>query len=327
MASKIEWTNETWNPLVGCSLASPGCTNCYAMNEAWRKSFNGKTPQYQGVVKQVKGHAVWTGKVNFVEHKLRDPLGWRRPRMVFVNSMSDLFHESVPDEWIDRIFAVMAHAPQHTFQVLTKRAERMRQWFAAEGRADRVGEAMLALEEIPFGTRRVPWPLPNVWLGVSAEDQERADERIPHLLATPAAVRFVSCEPLLGQIDLEHVAAPDDSDGEGWTFSALHTGDYYTQPMQRLLESDPQRWDCGDGPYRETRLDWVIVGGESGKSARRMDARWARGLRDQCASAGVPYFFKQWGEHDPETFDRVGKSRAGRTLDGRTHDEFPKVQP
>jgi protein gp37 len=201
MATKISWTNETWNPLVGCSLASPGCTNCYAMNEAWRKSFNVKTPQYRGVVKQVKGHSVWTGEVHFVEHKLRDPLGWRRPRMVFVNSMSDLFHESVPDEWIDRIFAVMALAPQHTFQVLTKRAERMRQWFGNPDRADNVGLEMLAIAgKLPYGHRRVPWPLPNVWLGVSAEDQERWNERKAHLRNTPAVVRFASFEPLLGKI-------------------------------------------------------------------------------------------------------------------------------
>jgi protein gp37 len=312
--TKIQWTNETWNPLVGCSLASPGCTSCYAMNEAWRKSFNAKTPQYKGVVQQVKGRAVWTGQVNLVEHKLLDPLGWRRPRMVFVNSMSDLFHESVPDEWIERIFAVMALSPQNTFQVLTKRAERMRQWFANPDRADHVGLAMLAIAgTLPHGHRRVPWPLPNVWLGVSAERQREADERIPHLLSARATVRFVSLEPLLGPIDLMAIRR---TRAEG-----------FMRPL--------------DGRFN--RLNWVICGGESGKDARPMHPDWARSLRDQCAAAEVPFFFKQWGEFAPFffrddgaprasfTFDdgttvhRIGKGNAGRVIDNREHNEFPQV--
>ncbi len=310
MSTNIQWTDETWNPIVGCSLVSPGCTNCYAMNEAWRKSFNDKTRQYRGVVKQVNGHSVWTGEVHFVEHKLRDPLGWKAPRRVFVNSMSDLFHESVPDEWIDRIFAVMALAPQHTFQVLTKRAERMRSWFANPDRADYVGLAMLAIAgKLPYGHRRVPWPFANVWLGVSAEDQKRFDARVADLYNTPAALRFFSFEPLLGAIDAK-------------------------------------------GPLSTGAFRWAIVGGESGKNTRPMHPKWARDLRDQCTAAGVPFFFKQWGEWAPGTFSgstpikfmfanglfssmfgdptaaelgRVGKKASGRLLDGVEHNEFPEV--
>lgn len=217
--TKISWTNETWNPIVGCSLASPGCTNCYAMNMAWRQEHGFKTPHYAGTTKKVNGNAVWTGKIAMApDSTLTKPLKRRKPTMYFVNSMSDLFHEDVPDEWIDRVFAVMALCPQHTFQVLTKRADRMRNYLSS-GRATAVGMAALELvcqslaenEKSRVGSGIIltgdiahlkDWPLPNVWLGVSAEDQRRADERIPVLLDTPAAVRFVSIEPQLEHIDL-----------------------------------------------------------------------------------------------------------------------------
>jgi len=177
--TKIEWTKDTRNPVVGCSRVSEGCRNCYAEPRSYHNRACG-TPQYKGLTKKTKsGEIHWTGVVRFVESALDKPLHWKKPRRIFVNSMSDLFHEKVKDEWIDRIFAVIAEAPQHTFQILTKRPERMREWV----------------------TRSRPLPLPNVWLGVSVEDQETADERIPLLMQTPAAVRWVSYEPALGPVD------------------------------------------------------------------------------------------------------------------------------
>lgn len=218
--TKIEWTEQTWNPIAGCSLASPGCTNCYAMTMAARIArMNPELEHYRGLTQSSKAGPVWTGKVALApEHTLTAPLRRRKPTMYFVNSMSDLFHEDVPDEWIDRVFAVMAlcrdgasgadpHPREHTFQVLTKRSKRMQSYMTAGGVAARV---MDAAELIACGGEKakswgpdwtMPWPLPNVWLGVSCEDKRRADERVPDLLATPAAVRFVSAEPLLGPID------------------------------------------------------------------------------------------------------------------------------
>lgn len=244
--SKIEWTNATWNPLRGCSRISEGCRFCYAEGIAAR--FSGPGMAYEGLAHRVGGEARWTGKVVLVEDKLTMPLRWKKPRMIFVNSTSDLFHESVPDEWIDRVFAVMALCPQHTFQVLTKRADRMQAYMTAR---NGMGNRHAALE----------MPLPNVWLGVSVEDQATADARIPHLLATPAAKRFVSYEPALGPVDF-----------------------YYALR--------------GIGPATEVRrgqLDWIIVGGESGRGARPFDLQWARDVIAQCKDAGVACFVKQLG--------------------------------
>jgi protein gp37 len=262
------------------------------------------------------------------------PMGWRTRRRVFVNSMGDLFHENVPDAWIDRVFAVMALCPQHTFQVLTKRSARMRAYLSQNDMAARVA---------PIGARMAEhgdhayasllhgeWPLPNVWLGVSAEDQPRADERVPDLLATPAAVRFVSAEPLLGPVDFCSIDG-----GGGYRFNALHRAPPF-----------------GHAEFR-AGLDWVIVGGESGPGARPMHPEWARSIRGQCTAAGTAFFFKQWGAWAPAPEDDsyaahrkrggrdyylwpdlvaselVGKTAAGRTLDGRTldgraWDEFPE---
>jgi len=212
----------------------------------------------------------WTGKVALIESALYHPLRWRKPRRIFVNSMSDLFHQDVPDEWIDRVFAVMALAPQHTFQVLTKRPERMRAYMTTRQRdtvyPDRAVLAYLPAPD-PLSLRTPSWPLPNVWLGKSVEDQPTADARIPHLLATPAAVRFVSAEPLLGPVDL----------------TAYMFGAHQTE------ETD---W-CA------RRLNWLIVGGESGPGARPMHPDWARSLRDQCAAASVPFFMKQMARKAP----------------------------
>jgi protein gp37 len=420
----IEWTNKTWNPIVGCSIVSPGCTNCYAMRTAgaWTKH----TAKYAGLTQPSKGGPVWTGGVRFWDKALLEPLSWKAPVRCFVNSMGDLFHEEAPDEWIDRCFAVMALAPQHQFQILTKRPERMRAYMRDAQTPFRVARQMDAIssaarlgpeeirpiegypgyfvsshgniysekrgsrrrlkpdageqghmrvplyragdksydrllvhrivleafvgppptpetqgrhrdgnpannaesnlrwgdqeanwaDSLRHGTHRryskltdtevaairrrhaegesaealgrefpvsatqvrniaagkqwaveapIEWPLRQIWLGVSAERQQEADERIPLLLDTPAAIRFVSAEPLLGSIDIDN------------------------------------------------RLDWVIVGGESGPHARPMHPDWARGLRDQCQAAGVPFFFKQWGAWLPgqnETHPTFGKSIA-----------------
>lgn len=270
-SSRIEWTDATWNPVVGCTVVSPGCTNCYAMKQAARMlDGNPKAPHYEGTTRQVNGAAVWTGKVAMAPgHIVTAPLRWKKPRRIFVNSMGDLFHESVPDEWIDRVFAVMGAAPQHTYQVLTKRSRRMRDYIVARksGKSRAVGIGFGLRSIVPFNSEVQPpgW----IWIGVSAEDQARADARIPDLLATPAAVRFVSAEPLLGPVDLANVF-PDGRD----EIDALSGFD----------------WD--QGGYCE-RLDWVIAGGESGPGARPMHPTWVRALRDQCAKAGVPFFFKQ----------------------------------
>lgn len=341
-SSKIEWTDATWNPIVGCSVVSPGCTNCYAMRQAHRIEAmtaelvhhgKGGAPQYNGTTKIVNGNAVWTGKIGFASNEvLLAPLRRKKPTTYFVNSMSDLFHESVPDEWIDKVFAVMALTPQHTYQILTKRSARMRQWFSAD-RADSVGLAMLTIvDRIPHGHRRVPWPLSNVWLGVSTERQKEADERIPDLLATPAAVRFISAEPLLEQIDLRNHRVCDQC---GNTPYKLFSGDpLCPQPMPiHDAFQCPLHWWPSDGcdGVLKTGIDWVIVGGESGPGARPMHPDWARSIRDQCAAAGVLFFFKQWGTNIPDEeregrYRRVPKRIAGRLLDGVEHNGFPGGQ-
>jgi protein gp37 len=219
--------------------------------------FSGAGKPYEGLAVLKNGHASWTGKVALVDNHLLDPMKWKNPRRIFVNSMSDLFHPNVPDEWIDSIFAVMALCPQHTFQVLTKRPEEMLEYSS--------GCELRGLECL----------LPNVWLGVSDEGDQH--QRIDILRQVPAAVRFISFEPLL---------------------------------------FDP-------GIVNLKGISWVICGGESGKGARTMQHEWAADLRDQCIAAGVPYFFKQWGEHGSDGV-RVGKKAAGCLLDGVEYHQFPK---
>ena len=280
MADKtgIEWTDATWNPVTGCTKVSEGCDHCYAETIAHR--FAGTKAYPNGF------------DVTLRPERLDQPLRWKRPRKVFVNSMSDLFHSDVPDDYIAQVFEVMTKAQQHTFQVLTKRPGRMRSLLSRRSFRDN------------FAHWGQPWPLPNVWLGTSVETQRWADVRIPLLLDTPAAIRFLSCEPLLGPIDL---------------FA----------------------WNIDRG----MRVDWVIVGGESGPHARPMHPDWARQLRDDCLTAGIPFHFKQWGEwvtedqapediilpglstyllgDDEPDFYKVGKKAAGRELDGQTWDEYP----
>lgn len=280
--SAIEWTDATWNPVTGCTKVSPGCDHCYAETfaERWRGT---------------SGHYFEGGfDVQLRPDKLTLPLRWRRPRRVFVNSMSDLFHKDVPDEYVAQVFAVMALAPRHTFQVLTKRHGRMRSLLNDDQFVRAVWNETIELG----GGIDAAWPLPNVWLGVSVEDQQRADLRVPALLGTPAAVRFLSCEPLLGLVSLDLVRYVD---------TGCRGCSGLTSP-----EHEPT---CGVEPGDHWGIDWVIVGGESGLGSRPMHPDWARILRNQCTEAGVPFLFKQWG-------GRSAKAN-GRELDGRTWDEFP----
>jgi protein gp37 len=296
--SSIQWTDKTWNPTRGCSIVSPGCVNCYAMKQAHR--FSGPGKPYAGLTKQTKAGPQWTGNVATVESSLLEPLSWRKPARVFVNSMSDLFHEDVPEWFIDEVFAVMALAERHTFQILTKRAERMRAYFAADRYEliARVETRLWNLHTDDTTNAIGRWPLPNVWLGVSVENQQYADERIPLLLQTPAAVRFISAEPLLGPVDLNGL--PDPKSDPSWDASALH---------------GVRECAFGATVSRESinKLDWVIVGGESGPGARPFDLAWARSIVQQCKAAGVPCFMKQLGSAPLGIADRIS-SRGARGI-------------
>ena len=334
LKTKIEWTDTTWNPVTGCTKVSPGCAHCYA--ERITNRFGGP-----GTFDKVVLHP----------DRLEAPLHWKKPRMVFVNSMSDLFHKDIPDEFIARVFAVMALCQQHTFQVLTKRAELMRAFVAHPNTVIGVWNEMGRDEFQRMGCPRPVWPLPNVWLGVSVENQAMADQRIPALLQTPAAIRWVSVEPLLGPVNLEQVCEQDEYGEESALLFPL-AGEFTCEGRNEPL------------PIKGGGIKWVVVGGESGPGARPMHPEWPLALRGQCVQAGVPFFFKQWGEWTPdrpenyirvserryshETFAwaedgsvynpvrppsdhfpsvmvfRVGKKRAGRLLDGRWWSDFPK---
>lgn len=282
-STAIEWTDRTWNPVRGCSRISEGCRNCYAEKQAAR--FVGPGQAYEGLltittkekrvgisdVTRVVRSAKWNGVMRLVPHTLDEPLSWRRPVRVFVNSMSDLFHEGLDDGAIAAVFGIMAASPQHTFQVLTKRAERMRawmEWALAETRSRFTGPALAEIgarfvrsiggdEDVLYkaANRAVGRgaPFRNVWLGVSVEDQRTADERIPHLLATPAAVRFVSYEPALASVD-----------------------------FLSFVMASPA-------------IDWLIVGGESGPNARPFDVRWAERVIETCKGTPTRVFVKQLG--------------------------------
>lgn len=335
MPTDIQWTDEVWNCVRGCSRVSSGCGDstgggCYAERQAFR--FSGPVMPYEGLVKMTPKGPRWTGKVVLVEDKLQDPLRWKKPRRIFVNSMSDLFHEALSDEQIDRVFAVMCLAKQHTFQVLTKRPKRMLAYFSDPYHMNRTRTWALVLDQMRvLREAAASWPLPNVWLGTSVEDQKTADERIPLLLQTPAAVRWISAEPLLAPINLNSIACH----GAGYVDALSGRGHDGVTP------------DDSAGPS----IDWVVAGGESGPKARPMHPDWARSLRDQCVAAGVPFFFKQWGEwidnHNVDSdwwnaggFDKVrnstnvgsqtmhlvGKKVAGRLLDGVEWNEFPEVK-
>ncbi|MGW5003194.1 phage Gp37/Gp68 family protein [Streptomyces hydrogenans] len=289
----IEWTDTTWNPVSGCTKISAGCDHCYAETIAER--FRGTAAFPRGFDVQLR------------PDKVNAPLTWRKPRRVFVNSMSDLFHADVDQSWITDIFAVIAAARRHTFQLLTKRHARMRHLLNDPTFVDHVRSRAHG-KGLPADAWQ--WPLPNLWLGVSVENQQWADIRIPALLDTPAAIRWISAEPLLGPVDLTQFVG------------------------------------------QEHGLDWVVAGGESGTGARPAHPDWFRSLRDQCATANVPFFFKQYGAWHPTGWlviggpreknhamvgdpvdnlghrvevQRVGKKAAGRHLDGRTHDDYPAI--
>jgi protein gp37 len=385
--TKIEWADATLNYANGCSRVSPGCGGpgphggCYAEQLAGTRLRN--HPSRAGLTKQTSAGPRWTGEVRMHEPALQQALAWKRGRKIFWNAHGDLFHEKVTDEQIDRLFAVCALTPQHTHMILTKRSARMREYMtklsavwhdAGDPFDDRIGTLLVELSGSPcaIGMWEEQFILPNVWLGVSVEDQQRADERIPDLLATPSAVRFISAEPLLGPVDLTEVSdCATALDPECWGDCACDS----------LYGYDPGcRRNGGNGSLTR-KIDWVIAGGESGPKARPMHPEWPRSLRDQCQAAGVPFLFKQWGEwapicemsealidgcynpapeRNPEarrrlkvdqcvlhgdgtrfdsdamfkrpafeqgsramTMMRIRKKAAGRTLGGRTHDEFP----
>ena len=367
--TKIEWTERSdWNPIRGCTRVSPGCEHCYS--EAIAARFSGPGKPFEGFAEMTAHGPRWTRKVALIEERLMLPLKWKKPSRIFVNSASDLFHEAVTDEQILRVLDVVratshdggaacgrirhksGREGEHTYQLLTKRSARMRQFI---NRLDWDGEK-LVLKDREKG--RVI--LRNLWLGVSAEDQRRADERIPDLLATPAAVRFVSCEPLLGPINLNKIRL--------WSAKPSYCADPQLQDCDFVFFMDaPRGVSNGSIPA----LNWVICGGESGSGARPMHPDWPRSLKDQCVAAGVPFFFKQWGswtphspqaggdlggdvragrvmivhpsaQSDTEVFratggrstipgsrymERVGKSRAGRLLNGRIWDQMPEARP
>lgn len=327
--SSIEWTDTTWSPVTGCTKVSQGCKHCYAereVNGRWSK--NPLSIWYRREFTDVRTHPT----------QLLKPPRMVGPKKIFVCPRADLFHEAVPDSFLDEVFAVMALCPEHIFQVLTKRPERMREYLSAIP-VDRWAGLMRSLR--PVGDKRSltlhteNYALPNVWLGVSVEDQATANERIPLLLDTPAAIRWISAEPLLGPVDLMHGNwIPPKGGG----------------PKVNLFKP----WEI-PGPS----LDWCVSGGESGPNARPSHPDWFRSLRDQCQAAGTAYLFKQWGEWAPDrkpapneltdarkelivpvrgevttgllsygdnavVMRRVGKKKAGRLLDGVLHDAYPE---
>lgn len=330
--TKISWTmgddgamGKTWNPIRGCSRTiaagakQSGCGDasgggCYAERTAGR--FGGPGQPYDGFVRATPNGQRWTGVVRLVEKHVTDPLRWKKPRRIFVNSMADLFHENLPDADIDVVFAVMSLAPQHTFQILTKRAARMRDYFKNDNA--RWARIEVAARKIYFeetgqriAGKTLIGPMPHVWLGVSIENQEAADERIPELLSTPAAVRFLSCEPLIAAVDLTRI------------------GEFRGESLSALEEIV--------GHVERPCISWVIVGCESGPWARRCEVEWLRSLRDQCATARTPFFLKQ-AERVPAVGGPLvslgkgskGKGRGTRDmiielpyLDGVQHSAFP----
>lgn len=270
--TSIEWTDKVWNPIRGCSRVSAGCERCYAERVAAR--FSGAGLPFEGLATMTKNGPRWSGKIKPVPEHLEDPLRWRQPCRIFVNSMSDLFHENLDEATIDRVFEIMMFSPRHTFQVLTKRADRMLHY-------------MIGAKERLVGRRLVQWPLPNIWLGVSVENQKTADERIPLLLKTPAAVWFTSAEPLLGPINLGMATFGLDNRIQKHSF-----------------------------------LDWVIVGGESGPGARACEVEWIRQIVAQCKASMVPVFVKQLGAHP--YFSNTGNTLTLKDRKGGDMSKWPE---
>lgn len=308
MPSKIEWTQHTWNPVTGCTKISAGCQNCYAENMARR--FGGK----DGF------------KVTLHPDKLDIPLKRKKPTIYFVCSMSDLFHEDIPDDFIISIFNTMANAHAlygHTFQVLTKRPERMQDIIKKI-------ETGLSEQRKPIKkengwtehTMTFSFPLQGIWLGVTAENQKEANSRIPVLLDIPAVLRFVSVEPMLEKIAIHQYLNRFDCPLCG--FDNTEWDDSYTPTICPICD--------GDSNYpshirKKPSIDWVICGGESGQRARPLSPLWIEDLQKQCAQTNTPFFFKQWGEFtckDGEII-RVGKKEAGYLIDGKEYREMPKI--
>ena len=280
MSTKIEWATKVWNPVTGCDKVSAGCENCYAIGMTNRlQKIDATKKKYAGSVKHTKGGNLnWTGNIQCHESELETPSKWKKPQRVFVCSMSDLFHEDIPFDFIEDVFDTMRfEADQHTYLVLTKRPDR-------------------AIEFYSWAA--IDHPIFHIWIGTSVENQEQANKRIPHLLQIPAAVRFLSCEPLLGKIDLNMV----DQFKQFWM---------------------PQN----DGIEGCAHINWVIAGGESGHNARPMHPDWVRSLRDQCQDANVPFFFKQWGEWHPtdQVLEKVVNNRIFPTGDSHKWDERDEI--
>ncbi len=319
--TNISWTDKVWNPVVGCSRVSAGCENCYAETFANRLEAMGQA-RYKGLTVIGKHGARWTGEVRQVPEVLAAPLGWRKGLRVFVNSMSDLFHEAVPFEYVAAVFGVMSACPQHKFQVLTKRPERALEFFAWVDKRGTDGESMFPDDPrewrihqlLNVSSRKAgadvwshrggQWPLPNVHLGVSVEDQRRADERIPILLRCPAAVRWVSAEPLLGPISMW---ADDEGvlRGPGVVVSGGMTPSTPDNPPEGYDDSYPG-------------LDWVVVGGESGAGHRPADPAWIDSIVSQCTAVGVPVFVKQDSGPKPGKQGRLSDATWARK-------EFPET--
>lgn len=336
---KIQWLNlpgykgESWNPVIGCLKKSEGCKNCYALRMAMRiAGMERKTGRINYRAALMPGannkQNEWNGLTFLADDKkVLQPLSWKTPRVIFVCSMGDLFHENTPFEWVDRVMAIAAVLPKHIFIVLTKRAERMAKYFG-QGKEKLVKRWEDAIYEMGIADKNEDpdaaacflynrclsgakvkdwgWPLSNMWVGVTAENQERANERLPYLLHVEASVKFVSVEPMLGPVDLSV-----------WMYSG------FVEP-----------------PFIDV-INWVICGGESGHKARPLHPDWVRELRDQCRKAGVPFFFKQWGEWSTDypdgknlqymgqtyqfntTFYKIGKKAAGNVLDGKKWEKWP----
>ena len=305
--TSIEWTDYTWNPVTGCTKISAGCRSCYAETMATR---------FWGTRKFTD--------VQMHPERLQEPfeIGSKLDgKKVFVCDVSDLFHEKVTFAFIASVYSVIASKPLTIFQILTKRPDRALEFYQwATKNVDKVKTELKKI--MPF--LYLTFPPKNIWIGTSVENQEQADKRIPLLLQIPASVRFLSCEPLIGELDLTNIVTNDNVN-------------FQDQPMVNCLkvrESEffPNGWD-----YR--KIDWVITGGESGHQARPMSPDWVRSLRDQCAAANVPFFFKQWGAYVPWVDEpnkrvwvddftamiKVGKSKSGNLLDGKQHLEFPKI--
>jgi len=327
--SKIEWTDKTWNPVIGCSKISEGCENCYAEKMAFRltnmlkntknhisNEINTSCIAYSSIIENGK----WNGKTALRKDKLQEPSKWKKPCKIFVCDMGDLFHESVPFQWIDKIFTVCACNPHHIFQLLTKRPERALKYFNWK-EPDWANEGMREDDGVKIPFKDWKWPLDNVWIGVTVENQEQSEIRIPLLSKIPVRIKYISCEPLLGPIDLSEI---------------IYEG-------QKI--------------YPLKFINWVIAGGESGPGSRPMHPDWVRSLQDQCEATNIPFFFKQWGEYRPFEkmskpnfyidsatnkinfivdgkwldyplitncmFLKIGKKKAGRLLDGIIYNEFP----